>query len=647
MTDYFIKTGGNDGNSGLDDANAWASLDMIRTNVSSGDTVYLNRGDTWEDTATSSFASIYLTQKNVTVDAYGSGAKPIIDNTGQNDTGGSDIAPDFCCVEIRDSPDNSGNGGACTIRNLDLRAALDTVAIHIKTWESSPCIVEYNNISGRGHSTAGTLSHVRDPGGPHIFRYNFSDTDAAWRTDHFSQHIHGRIAGMYHAHDNIFRGMTGNDLRIVQQGVYGETIYFERNFHYHMLTTPESDTKRAVWIRSEANQSSGTNTFVIRNNVVDYRDVGGYSIARTFEFATLYGTTPNIYLLHNTVIGNGSGTFVQWYSIPGPTGYLRNNVCYDLAAFSNEHAMEVHAQNNVVYSTPTIFAGGTPDTDENNVTTDPNLNSVTFPNELASDADLTASSSNCVDQGYGTLGSENIPTDDHAGSSRSGAPDIGAFELQSGSSAFAFDAESSALARTSPVTVSHATGTELERKMLAFVFMRRRVGAAAAPGVSTITYNSASLTQVATADNGIVFGEAYYLDAPSTGVNALSVAVSNIDGPVSVHVLTFEGAATGAPSVNGSWSSSGGGRVTTIGPLSIVTTNDGAYVVEAVAQAVDDALSAASGQTEGDSQAGGIISSAVGRDLRASAGAALNEWTSANQHATGRLFFAVAVDPSS
>ncbi|MFA5961159.1 MAG: right-handed parallel beta-helix repeat-containing protein [Parcubacteria group bacterium] len=45
---YYVKNGGNDSLSGLDDASAWETIAKVQLTVTSGDMVYFNSGDIWE-----------------------------------------------------------------------------------------------------------------------------------------------------------------------------------------------------------------------------------------------------------------------------------------------------------------------------------------------------------------------------------------------------------------------------------------------------------------------------------------------------------------------------------------------------------------------------------------------------------------------
>ena len=68
---YVSSSGGNDSNSGTSTGSPWKTLNQARGAMSSGDTVYLKKGDTWREAAS-------IVDANVTWDAYGSGDKPLI-----------------------------------------------------------------------------------------------------------------------------------------------------------------------------------------------------------------------------------------------------------------------------------------------------------------------------------------------------------------------------------------------------------------------------------------------------------------------------------------------------------------------------------------------------------------------------------------
>ena len=110
MTTYYVKTGGDDAKSGIDDANAWATVAKVNTElnggvINAGDDIYFNKGDTF--TGTTLAIRVGGTSGNVmTFGSYGTGAKPIID---ANNSAAK-------CIEVL-----ANNIGYITIENLDLR----------------------------------------------------------------------------------------------------------------------------------------------------------------------------------------------------------------------------------------------------------------------------------------------------------------------------------------------------------------------------------------------------------------------------------------------------------------------------------------------------------------------------------------------
>jgi parallel beta-helix repeat protein len=78
-TDYYVKTGGLDSNTGLSDAQAWLTIGKVNTVFSSlnaGDRIFFRRGDTF-------YGNLIINKSgtlanNIVIGAYGSGNKPII-----------------------------------------------------------------------------------------------------------------------------------------------------------------------------------------------------------------------------------------------------------------------------------------------------------------------------------------------------------------------------------------------------------------------------------------------------------------------------------------------------------------------------------------------------------------------------------------
>lgn len=75
---YYVKNAGDDLKDGLSPANAWRTLAKVAaTTLNPSDSVLLNRGDSWYEVLNVNFAGT-LAGGNISFDAYGNGARPII-----------------------------------------------------------------------------------------------------------------------------------------------------------------------------------------------------------------------------------------------------------------------------------------------------------------------------------------------------------------------------------------------------------------------------------------------------------------------------------------------------------------------------------------------------------------------------------------
>ena len=72
---YVDATSGNDANSGLSTSSAWRTLNKVsNASFQSGTTIYLKKGETW-------YEQLLIPTSGISVDAYGSGALPVIDGS--------------------------------------------------------------------------------------------------------------------------------------------------------------------------------------------------------------------------------------------------------------------------------------------------------------------------------------------------------------------------------------------------------------------------------------------------------------------------------------------------------------------------------------------------------------------------------------
>jgi len=81
-TDYYVKSTGADGNTGLSDGQAWQTITKVNSfwaasSFAPGDNIYFNRGDTWAG-VTLVVSESGSAGSPITISAYGAGADPII-----------------------------------------------------------------------------------------------------------------------------------------------------------------------------------------------------------------------------------------------------------------------------------------------------------------------------------------------------------------------------------------------------------------------------------------------------------------------------------------------------------------------------------------------------------------------------------------
>ena len=84
MTGYNVKTGGNDGSSGIGDGNAWATVGKVNGfTFSAGDTISFNKGDEWNCNTDSDLVppSSGSSGSPITFQAYGTGDNPVFNGS--------------------------------------------------------------------------------------------------------------------------------------------------------------------------------------------------------------------------------------------------------------------------------------------------------------------------------------------------------------------------------------------------------------------------------------------------------------------------------------------------------------------------------------------------------------------------------------
>lgn len=122
MATYYVKNGGSDALSGLDDDNAWETIAKVSGyTFTAGDTILFNRGDMWRETLVVHDDG---TENNlITYDAYGTGADPIFD--------GADIIADVAWA------DQGGNVWKAAATTEPKQLFVDGVRINKSRWPAT------------------------------------------------------------------------------------------------------------------------------------------------------------------------------------------------------------------------------------------------------------------------------------------------------------------------------------------------------------------------------------------------------------------------------------------------------------------------------------------------------------------------------
>lgn len=166
MSNYYIKTGGDNGKDGLSEVNAWATVGKVTSEWESGtfnpdDIISFNRGDLWtNDELRIKSNSIGTSGHPITVGAYGAGNKPRFTGTFAHDAGiviSSGNGIEYIDIEdiwIDESNDhgvhvNGINMGNINFNRITVTDSVKTgiLVIGIDTYSIEDCVV-----SNAGHS---------------------------------------------------------------------------------------------------------------------------------------------------------------------------------------------------------------------------------------------------------------------------------------------------------------------------------------------------------------------------------------------------------------------------------------------------------------------------------------------------------------
>lgn len=408
---YYVSNNGNDNNNGQSESSPFKSLFKVNQTLSKGDTVYLKRGDTWTVTHSKENGEgvgdgLYIKVNNITVDAYGTGNKPVIDAAARTDRGDQAKGTQYYSpvqVGVRYGAAPTG----VTIQNLSLKGPAKGAALAAYN-SGNGLTVSSCDMKGAGYE-AEALMNIS--GSNHIIQDCFFD-QITGNSKGYSKSIELRGGSGHKIRRNKFYGFaSGGALRFSDHGT-GATI--ERNFFYHPDT--RDDMAWALVIRS-----GNGGTYIVRNNVFDLTGSSGMSnddlTGGRFWF-DYKPTTRKIY--NNTFISDGKGYGLKGH---GDTAYVYNNIFYNLhTAYDNGGGAKL--RDNIFWSCDKKY-DDSPGLEQGSSTANPEIKNPSMSNNMANDASLTNDSIQAINSGYENDSA--IPSNDFNGYERVNT-DIGAFE---------------------------------------------------------------------------------------------------------------------------------------------------------------------------------------------------------------------------
>jgi len=423
--DIYVSTSGNDSTGDGSQETPYVSLWKGYSSASAGDTIYLKRGDTWTVTVNRTVSEeagvgLWIKANSITVDAYGTGDKPIINAESRTDRDDERGQNYYSPVEVGVRYGTEPTG--VTIKNLGLRGPASGQAIAAYSTGAN-LTIDSCDIRGAGWTTEALI--VAGNGDSGITLTGCS-IDAIQGSTYYSKCIEIRGGGGHTIRGNTIKGLTaGGAVRFSNSWNTTQNLV-EKNYFYYPDGRNTGSGAFALTMRG-ADGSSGSCSILIRNNVFDLTGSSGFSNDNLAALHphTWYDLDSTLYVYNNTFVSDGAGECCE--SGGTVATYVYNNIIYDFADAWDNTADSMHFRNNIIYSCASgVETYGTYDS---NVTTDPHLSNAAMTQ--ATDAELTASSTNAINAGYGTPGSDSIPSDDYDGTARSNI-DIGAFEYGAG-----------------------------------------------------------------------------------------------------------------------------------------------------------------------------------------------------------------------
>jgi hypothetical protein len=361
-TDYYVKNGGNDGLSGLDDTNAWATIAKVVSEfgsaITASDDVYFNRGDYFDD-AQLNLGDVDTPSGTssdwVTFGAYGTGAKPILNFTGTSEAIiYIDQSPSLGYIVIEDihfttndyhcilSKETGGYFNNLTIRRCDFDNLNGAFGIFLRCGEYykiENCTFDIDSSASHGIALSGSTSYqIRDgiirnctitdcKDGIHL--HFLSTLDKSLGPNHWIENCTISNWASSESGIDIYLGDNGENVLIqncdISNGPNNGAIWLGQGSRNIVLDD--------VYIHDTNHNAIGiteSNNTIIRNCIVydwDYNDQG-------------FLTQNDVYWLNNTCMYQN--TFIS-----NQTNVATESIIH----FKDELADGFYCKNNIFYST--------------------------------------------------------------------------------------------------------------------------------------------------------------------------------------------------------------------------------------------------------------------------------------------------------
>ena len=386
MTTYYVKNGGNDSSSGLDDSNAWATISKVNSAVSTaGDDVYFKCDNQWDDEELNIDWGGVDTDNYAIVGAYyGSGTigvsgnKPILDGN-QNYPAGTpgdiwvgiiDIWSSYVIVQDIKVLESRGEG-------ITTQGVYQDIIIR-------RCNVEWTGSSGIIFHTGLTNGLVEDCDVTGVQNNNqtgivtINSDNITFQNNRSHDHIGGECYGAFKGNDTVLiQDNVGWDCPSGGIEITGSTnVIVRRNLIY---LTDLSSYSACIGIMLGDIIGYTTNTNEAYNNLVAncYHGIDLYVVASTTDMTGI-----NVY--NNTVVDCDINFDIGGVSNT-PSGNIKNNISW-INEGGGVHTV-VNANSNMTYdynnwsSTPEVAAQGA-----NDVTSSPLLSKANGWRTLTGDA---------------------------------------------------------------------------------------------------------------------------------------------------------------------------------------------------------------------------------------------------------------------